>query len=164
MNVCENGKVVRAFLDTGSEATIVTERWVQENMQHANHLPLTKVTLKAGNGLEILHRGVIFVELKLLGQILQSVQVLVVKESSDPATRERKCQVPAVLGRIVLMKSVSVLSKLQPALLEAHLENTSARCVVRVASQSFIPARSLATIRFTGVGYRSRGAIFWHHC
>ena len=61
------------------------------------------------------------------------------------------------------MKSVSVLcqsetvpSALQPALREAQLENTSARGVARVASQSSIPARSLATIRITGVQKPSR--------
>ena len=136
---------------------------MQENVQLTNPLPLTQVTLKAGNGPEIPHSGVMFVELKALRQTLQSVSVLEVKESSDPATRERKCKVPAVLGMNVLMKSVSVLSELetvpsalQPALREAQLENTSARGVARVASQSSIPARSLATIRITGVQKPSR--------
>ena len=49
-----------------------------------------------------------------------------------------------------------MLSALQPALREAQLENTSARGVARVASQSSIPARSLATIRITGVQKPSR--------
>ena len=68
-----NGKEVKALIDTGSEVTTVTERWVQENLQHADLLPLTHVTSKTAYGLEIAYSGVIFEELELLGQILQSV-------------------------------------------------------------------------------------------
>ena len=158
VDVHNNGKEVKALVDTGSEVTTVTERWVQENLQHADLLPLTHVTLKAANGLEIPYSGLIFVELELLGQTIQSVPVLVVRDSSDPATRKRKWHVPALVGLNVLVKAGNVLgsletvpSALQPALREARLEHTSVRGVARVASRSFIPARSLATIRITGV-------------
>ena len=76
--VCERQKV-EGFTRHRERATTVTERWVQENLQHANPLPLTQVTLKAGNGLEILYNEVILVELKPLGQTLQRVPVLVVR-------------------------------------------------------------------------------------
>ena len=66
VDVRVNGKEMRALLDTGSEVTTMTEKWVQENLQHSNPLPLTQVTLKAGNGLEIPYSGVMFVELKVL--------------------------------------------------------------------------------------------------
>ena len=152
-----NGKEVKALVDTGSKVTTVTERWVQENLQHADLLPLTHVTLKAANGLEIPYSGLIFVELELLGQTIQSVPVLVVRDSSDPATRKRKWHVPALVGLNVLVKAGNVLGSLetvpsavQPALREARLEHTSVRGVARVASRSFIPARSLATIRIKG--------------
>ena len=116
------------------------------------------MTLRAANGLEIPYGGLVFVELELLGQTLQSVPVLVVRDSSDPATRKRKWHVPALLGMNVLVKAGNVLGSLetvpsaqQPAVREARLEHTSVRGVARVASQSFIPTRSLATIRITGV-------------
>ena len=64
---------MKALVDTGSEVTIVTERRVQENLQHADLLPLTHVTLRAANGLEIPYSGAIFVELELFGQTLRSV-------------------------------------------------------------------------------------------
>ena len=51
----------------------------------------------------------------------------------------------------VLSSLETVPSALKPALPEARLEHTSVRGVARVASQSFIPTRSLATIRITGV-------------
>ena len=41
------------LIDTGSEVTTVTERWVAENLQNSDLLPMTPVTLKAANGLEI---------------------------------------------------------------------------------------------------------------
>ena len=116
------------------------------------------MTLKAANGLEIPYSGLIFVELELLGQTIQSVPVLVVRDSNDPATRKRKWHVPALVGMTVMVKAGNVFgsletvpSALQPALREARLEHASVRGVARVASQSFIPARSLATIRITGV-------------
>ena len=36
VDVHNNGKAVKALVDTGSEVTTVTERWVQENLQHAD--------------------------------------------------------------------------------------------------------------------------------
>ena len=89
VTLCVNGKEVRALLDTQSEVTTVTERWVRENMQHANLPSLTQVTLKAGNGLEISYSELIFEELKLLGQSLQNVPGLWLKsEVTQPPERE----------------------------------------------------------------------------
>ena len=149
-----NGKEVKALVDTGSNVTTVTERWVQENLQHADLLPLIHLTLKAANGLEIPYSGVIFVELELLGQTLQSVPMLVVRDSNDPTTRKRKWQVPALVGMKVLVKAGNILSSLetvpsgsalQLVLREAHFEHTSVRGGAQMASQSFIQARSLTT-------------------
>ena len=58
-----------------------------------------------------------------------------------------------VLSSLETMPSAlqPVPSALQPAFPEARLEHTSVRGVARVASQSFIPTRSLATIRITEV-------------
>ena len=93
-------------------------------------------------------------ELQLLGQTLQRVLVLVVKDSSDPATRKRKWQVPALVGMKVLVKAGNILSSLetvpsgsalQLVLREAHFEHTSVRGGAQMASQSFIQARSLTT-------------------
>lgn len=99
------------------------------------------MTLKAANGLEIPYSGVTFVELELLGQTLQSVPVLVVRDSNDPTTRKRKWQVPALVGMNVLVKAGNVLSSLEtvpsalnPALPEARLEHTSVRGVARYHS------------------------------
>ena len=36
----------------------MTERWVAENLQNSDLLPMTQVTLKAANGLEIPYSGV----------------------------------------------------------------------------------------------------------
>ena len=74
-DVYSDGKEVKTLVDTGSKVTTVTKRWVQENLKHADLLPLTHVTSKTAYGLEIADSGVIFVELELLGQILQSVSM-----------------------------------------------------------------------------------------
>ena len=39
---------MKALVDTGSEVTTVTERWVQENLQHADLLPLMSRDTEGG--------------------------------------------------------------------------------------------------------------------
>ena len=114
--------------------------------------------LKAENGLEIPYNGVVRVGLELLGQKCEGVQVLVVKDSSDPSTRKKKSDVPVlvrmnVLGRLsILLNNLDVVPPvLQPAVREIRLERTSVRGVARVAGQTLIPAHSLVTLRITGV-------------
>ena len=94
VDIVMNGRKVRGLTDTGSEVTTVTERWVAENLQNSDLLPLTQVTLKAENGLEILYSGVVIVDLELLGQKCAGVPVLVVKDSRTPPPGRRRvmCQ------------------------------------------------------------------------
>ena len=163
VDIVMNGRKVRGLIDTGSEVTTVTERWVAENLQNSDLLPMTQVTLKAANGLEIPYSGVVIVDLELLGQKCEGVPVLVVKDSSDPSTRKKKSDVPALVGMNVLGRLSSLLNNLdivppvlQPAVREIRLERTSVRGVARVAGQTLIPAHSLVTLRITGVQRPSR--------
>ena len=57
VDIVMNGRKVRGLIDTGSEVTTVTERWVAENLQNSDLLPMTQVTFKAANGLEIPYSG-----------------------------------------------------------------------------------------------------------
>ena len=59
----------------------LTERWMAENLQNSDLLPITQVTLKAAKGLDIAYSGVVIVDLELLGQKCEGVPVLVVKDS-----------------------------------------------------------------------------------
>ena len=104
---------------------------------------MTQVTLKAANGLEIPYSGVVIVDLEILGQKCEGVPVLVVKDSSDPSTRKKKSDVPALVGMNVLGRLSSLLNNLdivppvlQPAVREIRLERASVRGVARVAGQT----------------------------
>ena len=163
VDIVMNGRKVRGLTDTGSEVTTVTERWMAENLQNSDLLPMTQVTLKAANGLEIPYCGAVIVDLELLGQKCEGVPVLVVKDSSDPSTRKKKSDVPALVGMNVLGRLSSLSNNLdvvppvlQPAVREIRLERTSVRGVARVAGQTLIPAHSLVTLRITGVQRPSR--------
>ena len=160
VDIVINGRKVRGLVDTGSEVTTVTERWVAENLQNSDLLPMTQVTLKAANGLEIPYSGVVIVDLELLGQKCEGVPVVVVKDSSDPSTRKKKSDVPALMGMNVLGRVSSLLKNLdivlQPAVREIRLERTCVRGVARVAGQTLFPAHSLVTLRITGVQRPSR--------
>ena len=83
-----------------------------ENLQNSDLLPMTQVTLEAANGLEIPYSGVVIVDLELLGQKCEGVPVLVVKDSSDPSTRKKKSDVPALVGMNVLGRLSSLLNNL----------------------------------------------------
>ena len=127
-DIVMNGRKVRGLVDTGSDVTTVTERWVAENLQDSDLLPMTQVTLKTANGLEIPYSGAVIVGLELLGQKCEGVPVLVVKDSSDPSTRKTKSDVPALVGMNVLGRLSSFLNNLdvvppvlQPAVREIHL-------------------------------------------
>ena len=142
VDIVMNGRKVGGLIDTGSEVTTVTERWMAENLQNSDLLPMTQVTLKAANRLEIPYSGVVIVDLELLGQKCEGVPVLVVKDSSDPSTR-KKSDVPALVGMNVLGRLSSLLNNLdivppvlQPAVREIRLERTSVRGVARVAGQT----------------------------
>ena len=39
VDIVMNGRKVRGLIDTGSEVTTVTERWVAENLQNSDLLP-----------------------------------------------------------------------------------------------------------------------------
>ena len=117
VDIVMNGMKVRGLVDTGSEVTTVTERWVAENLQNSD-LPMTQVTLKAANGLEIPYCWVVIGDLdflELLGQKCDGVPVLAVKDSSDPSTR-KKSDVPALVGMNVLGRLGSFLNNLDPPL------------------------------------------------
>ena len=79
VDIVMNRRKVRGLVDTGSEVTTVTERWVAENLQNSDLRPMTQVTLKAANGVEIPYSGVVTVDLELLGQKCEGVPEVVVK-------------------------------------------------------------------------------------
>ena len=39
VDIVMNGRKVRGLIDTGSEVTTVTERWVAENLQNSTSFP-----------------------------------------------------------------------------------------------------------------------------
>ena len=50
VDIVMNGMKVRGLTDTGSEVTTVTERWVAENLQNSDLLPMIQVTLRQQTG------------------------------------------------------------------------------------------------------------------
>ena len=85
---------------------------VAENLQNSD-LPMTQVTLKTANGLEIPYSWVVIGDLELLGQKCDGAPVLAVKDSSDSSTR-KKSDVPALVGMNVLGRLGSFLNNLFP--------------------------------------------------
>lgn len=60
------------------------------------------LVLKAANGLDIPYVGYLELDMRILDQILPKQGVLVVKDSPDSETRERKKMVPGLIGMNVI--------------------------------------------------------------
>uniref|UniRef100_A0A8B9GTI5 ribonuclease H n=1 Tax=Astyanax mexicanus TaxID=7994 RepID=A0A8B9GTI5_ASTMX len=106
VNVVVDGVVVPSLLDTGSMVTTITESFflshfqprVQEQLQCCRGL-----RLKAANGLDIPYSGYVELDVEVLGKLLPRMGILVVKDSGDVLTQQKKGLVPGVLGMNVLV-------------------------------------------------------------
>jgi hypothetical protein len=148
-----NGVTTKALLDTGSEVTTVIESWANQHLKSLQLQP-THVKLRAVNGAEVPYSGVLLVDLEVFGRRCTEVPVLVVRDPIDPSMLERKRRLPVLLGMNVLGQfsdNVSViLTCLQAVIHEAHVDKrTSVKGLARVATDTFVPALSMATVRVT---------------
>ena len=139
---------LKAVIDTGSEVTTVTENWVRDNLQNATLHQIVSLKIKAANGLEIPYSGVIMVDMEVFGQSVQQIPVLVMKDLSDPSTRKRKEEYPALIG-------MNVLSQLPDNPFDSLIDKTKSRereiqGLAKSAARTHIPARSVANIQITG--------------
>ena len=155
-------KDVLAVLDTGSEVTTVTESWFKNNFPEKTLKEVGWLKLKTSNGLEIPYVGIAEMSVTLLGWTCASALMLVVKDSKDAATRERKEKCPVLIGMNVLQKFVKSIQNtecssklptcLQALVREVQGQVTSLRGHARVAGQEnvLVPAESLITLSITG--------------
>ena len=139
-----------ALIDTGSEVSTITETWA---FQHLGHLTLETgfITLRAVNGAEVPYRGIMTVDVQLLGQHLQDVPFLVVKTPNGLVTQVRKQEVPVLLGMNVLKRWLPHANQV-PQFLESTVREIRSGTLnepktARVAERSFIPALSVANVR-----------------
>ena len=105
------GANAHALIDTGSEVTTVTESWLHEHFPQTKPAYLNWLRLKGAHGFDIPYNVVIEVTLTIGTQTLADIMVLVVKHSDDIETRDRKKQVPVVLGMNVLGKIENFLKE-----------------------------------------------------
>ena len=112
-DVTIGGVNAHGIIDTGSEVTTVTESWLQEHFPQTKPAYLNWLRLKGAHGLDITYNGVIEVTLTIGTQTLTDTMVLVVKDSDDVETRDRKKQLPVVLGMNVLRKIENFLKRMR---------------------------------------------------
>lgn len=140
-----------ALLDTGSEVTTVTHRWVAQNLGEVM-LKATHLKLRAVNGAEVPYSGILVVDMTVFGSRIAGVPVLVVPEPTDPAMRERKRKVPLLIGMNVLGECLassrsSVPEGIRAAVQEVkHVSSASTKGVARTAGQSQLVVQRLHTI------------------
>jgi hypothetical protein len=161
-----SGKTACGLIDTGSEVSTVTEGWVLQNIQQPELLPVSHLTLRAANGLEIPYSGLLVARITIFGQQLEDVPVLVVKDPIDPVTLARNRQVPALLGINILsalagssIPTSSIPAYLQPLLQEARLEKRSLHGLARTVTPTVVQPHTIVTIKITGATHHSKNFL-----
>ena len=104
-NVKLGGVLVPCLLDSGSEVSTVIESFFNENFHSKGKNLLSTSgwsTLTAANGLHIPYIGYFELDVETLGITIPKRGILVVKDSEDPVTRQRKQEVPGLLGMNVI--------------------------------------------------------------
>lgn len=99
------GVVVKCLVDTGSMVSTITEAFFKEHFQALGQEQLRScgwLQLKAANGLDIPYRGYLELDVEVLGKVLPSMGILVVQDTLDTATREKKNAVPGLVGMNIL--------------------------------------------------------------
>ena len=99
------GVAVPCLLDSGSEVSTITESCFDKNYRPKGKTLLSTsgwLTLTAANGLDIPYVGYFELDVETLGITVPKRGILVVRDSTDPGTRQRKEEVPGLLGMNVI--------------------------------------------------------------
>ncbi|XP_063760148.1 uncharacterized protein LOC134878197 [Eleginops maclovinus] len=88
-----NGIKCRALIDSGSQVTTVTDTyWRNHPILREQKLQSSKVPIEGAGGQKVLHRGVLCIELKVMGKEYKTVPAFVVPDS------EYRSTVPLLVG------------------------------------------------------------------
>lgn len=108
------GVEINSLIDTGSMVSMITESCFKRHIVGKDVDVLKDcgwLVLKAANGLEIPYVGYLELDINILDQILPKQGVLVVKDTFDTETRERKKQVPGLIGMNVIQNCHELLKQ-----------------------------------------------------
>lgn len=102
---------IRCLVDTGSMVSTITETFYRKYIEPLGKMvnPTCHLQLKAANGLVIPYIGYIELDVNYNGNIIPQRGFLIVKDSSDDATRKRKESVPGIIGMNILGACTDIL-------------------------------------------------------
>lgn len=123
-------------------------------------LETAHLKLRAVNGAEIPYSGILVVDVTLRGHRIPDVPDLVVKKPVEPSMRQRKQQVPMLLGMNVLEACPhSSLPEGLPVFLRECRHAATVHGLARAAKKSIIPALSIVTVKTTSNSRRSNSSL-----
>ena len=168
------GIPVNSLLDTGSEVTTITEEFFNLHYKPKGQTLLSTrnwLTLTAANGLEIPYAGYVEMDIEVNGLVLEQRGILVVKSPTSQLSKERKREIPGLIGMNVLAplsnilkskadsrESVDLGAAWNQVLQTSYIQsNSSVRGTARVAGKKavLIPANSVSSVMVTGWSGRS---------
>ena len=105
MTLIVGGVSIPCLPDSGSEVSTITESCFNKNYCPKGRTLLSKsgwLTLTAANGLDIPYVGYFELDVEVLGITVPKRGILMVGDSADPGSRQRKEEVPGLLGMNVI--------------------------------------------------------------
>ena len=100
-----NGQQVKCILDSGAEVSTVTESFYRKHLC-PEQCPVSDssswMKVSAANGLDIPIVGFISAQVQVLGQTLESIGIMVVKDPLGAVMQKRKKEFPCIVGSNIL--------------------------------------------------------------
>ena len=134
-------RMVEVLLDTGSQVSTVTSRWLEENAHWTTIEECGSIRLKAANGLPIPYKGIAVLDIKIFGEKLQDVPFLV-------TTNEDRKDTPGLVGMNILSRCKSLLAPFD-SIITKERRDADKVFTARVTCLQDIPPCSIATVKVT---------------
>ena len=99
---------VKSLLDCGSQVTTITENCYNKQFRNNPMFDSTWLRLAGSNGLPIPTVGIFKTTVTIQGNEFMDTYVIVVQDPSDPFVRQRKVDVPGVIGCNIFKKLCSM--------------------------------------------------------
>ena len=163
------GVSIPYLLDSGSEVSTITESCSNKNYRPKGKTLLSTsgwLTLTAANGLDIPYVGYFELDVEVLGITVPKRGILVVRDSADPGSRQRKEEVPGLLGmnvigeirrqlqgtkdKVPLQDTTSNWAEILQLSTREHAKTVHGIAKVAGKQSVRIPSRSVAMVPVTG--------------
>lgn len=129
INIIIENVSIPCLVDTGSNVSTITESFYRKYLEkHGKSLTPCKIQLKAANGINIPYIGYLESDVICLTKVLPQRGILIVQDPADPFTKQRKQEVPGVIG-------MNIIGMCKEILFQENKSNTGVSSECRFSDQ-----------------------------